>query len=104
MKQNLTQNLTLNDKRSVKRSDAQNWLKQYVPITTITHVKCGNLSSNVHDHLYSWLGKNVGDELVIVVQATPPSEMMRSCNCSPYVSKLSTLIFNLLSRVCCKEH
>jgi hypothetical protein len=54
------------------------------------------LNTHKNDRTLSWLGtctsiKRGEAKLVLWAQTSPLTEMMRSCKCFPFVSKMSTL-------------
>ena len=73
----------------------------------ISKIKCQNrwkrenwyLNTHKNDRALSWLGtctsiKRGEAKLVLWAQTSPLTEMMRSCKCFPFVSKMSTLSQN----------
>jgi hypothetical protein len=73
----------------------------------ISKIKCQNrwkrenryLNTHKNDRTLSWLGtctsiKRGEAKLALWAQTSPLTEMMRSCKCFPFVSKMSTLSQN----------
>jgi hypothetical protein len=72
-----------------------------IPTSTIKAVERGNIDTphtQIHDRSFSWLdtGTSIRSgvvRLVLLAQNSPLSEMMRSCKCVPYESKIPTLTY-----------
>jgi hypothetical protein len=65
-------------------------------------------NTQIHDPSLSWLGTGIsilcgGDKLVFWTQIFPLTEMMWSCKCFPYVSKMTTLTYNRANGVFIKN-